>query len=572
VDAKRYYETFLERFQKMVDTNYHASASLLDFYQGLPVTVDAYIMTNDAVVGLVKFGASENRVEVFSGDFEQIKGELRGRTFDYMVPIYPSHPTSNEEIDASIKYLIENRLREINFAHYLKDVVLGIVNIEGQISEISKTNPWLSKQFGELTQMLSDTRKRAEDVSKMAEDGHERWGYEQHEEMVSFLETYDPATASSQLDTIDLEKVRTFLTEFIRSYRATIDAKSLAKEAFPPLYSDYPYTVDFALLPNKNVAVFFSKATEGMRFVDRQIGFTELEKEFPNKSFNYFLGLPNCIPFDKASAVHHAQVQAQMDLERHDVTMALGEIPKAVEDIENQIIKIKKSNPWLEQNLGELLQHLENTKKPVEKLQVRIDKQKKAGTVLRSYLNTFDPSIAIFPTSGEIPPTTVAPPVYEDVATAQVATPQPSFASLPETPMPPPGEYAVVPPSPTTGEYDLQIPAMGEDPGASSMVGSMEATAMGGEVGDMNEVKSMLYTFERKLADYEKRLHYIDKYTEMIQRQQNKKFKAQKELLMLESRKGRWLGVGIAIGALTIGLLVLLASYDEIIDLISGMF
>jgi hypothetical protein len=559
----------------MVDTDYHASAALIEVYQGLPAAVDAYTMPNGAVIGLVKLNSTENKVDVFSGEYEAVKGELRNRTFDFMLPIYPSHPTSDEEIDATIRYLIEERLREIDFPHYLKDVVLGIVNIEGQISEISKTNPWLSKQFGELTTMLSDTRKRAENLSKSADESRERLRYESYEEMVGYLESYDPATSPQLLDVIDLEKVRTFMTEFIRSYRATIDAKSLAKEAFPPFYSDYPYNVELMLLPNKNVGVFFSKATEGMRFVDRQLGFNEFENEVKDKSFDYALGLPNCVSFDKHGAVHQAQVQAQIDLERHDIHMGLEEIPKSLDEIENQIIKIKKSNPWLEQNLSELLRTLEMCTKPVVKLLSRIEKRRNAGLILRSHVNQYDSSISVFPTSGE--PGTSAP-VYEDVETAQVATASSSFVpGMTAVPAAPPPSVTPAPapaPAPdygagaTQGEYELQIPVAGED---AAPVPSMEATMDMGS-GDINDIRSMLYTFERKLADYEKRLHYIDKYTEMIQRQQNKKFKAQKELITLESRKGKWLGVGIGLGALTIGIVLLIVNWEQLADMISGLF
>ena len=543
----------------MVDSDYHASAAMLEMYQGMPVAVDAYVMPNGAVVGLVKVSSNEFKVDVFSGDYTQVKGEVRNQTFDYLLPIYPSHPTSDEEVDATIKHHIETRLRQIDFSHYLKDVVLGIVNIEGQISEISKTNPWLSKQFGELTTMLSSTRKRAEDVSKMADDSTQRLRFEGYEELVGYLEVWDPSTSPQQLARVDLERVRTFLTEFIRSYRATIDAKSLAKEAFPPFYADYPYSVELELLPNKNVAVFCSKATEGMRFIDRQLGFNEFENEARNKSFDYALGLPNCIPFDKQSAVHQAQVQAQIDLERHEITMALEKIPTALADIEKQIIKIKKSNPWLEQNLSELLKTLETCNKPVKKLRDRLSKQRRAGTILRSYVNQYDSSISIFPTSGAVPQE--APPVYEDVETAHVM-PQAAFATMgAETA--PQEQYPVYPP----GEFDLSIPVAGE----GAPVQSMEATTVGGGSADLNEIRSMLYTFERKLADYEKRLHYIDKYTEMIQRQQNKKFKAQKELLVLESRKGRWLGIGLGGAALVLSILLLVLGYEEIIDLIGKL-
>ncbi|UCC92460.1 MAG: hypothetical protein JSW25_07245 [Thermoplasmata archaeon] len=572
---KKYYETLLAKVQKIVDSDYHASAALIELYQGLPAAVDAYTMPNGAVVGLIKFNSSENKVEVFSGDYGAVKGELRNRTFDYMLPVYPSHPTSDDEIEATIKCHIEDRLRLIDFSQYLKDVVLGIVNIEGQISEISKTNPWLSKQFGELTTMLSDTRKRAEELSKSATESHDRLRFEGYEEMVTYLESYDETSSPQQLEVIDLEKVRTFMTEFIRSYRATIDAKSLAKEAYPRFYSDYPYNVELNLLPNKNVAVFFNKATEGMRFTDRQLGFNEFENEVRDKSFTYALGLPNCIAFDKASAVHQAQLQAQIDLERHDIHLGLEAIPASLDDIEKQIIKIKKSNPWLEQNLSELLRTLETCTKPVTKLLGRIDKRRNAGIVLRSYVNQYDSSISVYPSSGE---PTAAAPVYEDVETAQVSTPQGSFvpsvaagavvgaaagAPPPVAAAPPPVEYDSGP----SGEYELQIPMAGAE---SPSVPSMHASEMG--PGDLNEIKSMLYTFERKLADYEKRLHYIDKYTEMIQRQQNKKFKAQKELIALESRKGKWLGVGIGATALTISVILVLVTYNELLDLIGTLF
>jgi hypothetical protein len=566
-DVKKYYDTLLARVQKIVDSDYHASAALIELYQGLPAAVDAYTMPNGAVVGLVKLNSSEHRVEVFSGEYETVKGELRNRTFDYMLPIYPSHPTSDAEIDATIKCHIEDRLRGIDFSHYLKDVVLGIVNIEGQISEISKTNPWLSKQFGELTTLLSDTRKRAEDLSRSSTESRERLRYESYEEMVGYLESYDPGTSPKQLDGIDLEKVRTFMTEFIRSYRATIDAKSLAREAFPPFYADYPYKVELNLLPNKNVAVFFTKATEGMRFTDRQLGFNEFENEVKDKSFTYALGLPNCIAFNKTGAVHQAQLQAQIDLERHDIHLSLEAIPTSLAGIEKQIIKIKKSNPWLEQNLSELLKTLETCTKPVKKLLSRIDKRRKAGIVLRSYVNQYDSSISVFASSGEL---RAAAPVYEDVETAHLATPQgafvPAMTTAPAAAPPP----VVMAPAPSygsgSGEYELQIPMGGMD---VPTVPRMEASDMGS--GDLNEIKSMLYTFERKLADYEKRLHYIDKYTEMIQRQQNKKFKAQKDLIALESRKGKWLGVGIGASALTIAVVLLLVNYNELLDLITTL-
>jgi len=546
----------------MVDTSYHASAQLLDFYSGLPANIWAYMMPNDSVIAIVKLGAAESKVELFSGRYDQVKTEMRGRAYDYMLPIYPSHPTSQTEIDSTIKSQIEEWLLEVSFSHYMKDVTLGIVNIEGQISEISKTNPWLSKQFGELTTMLSDARRRAEEVSGAAEGVRERRKFEQFEEVVEWLEAYDPAKAPLQLDTVDVESARTFLTEFIRSYRATIDAKSLGKEAYPPFYSDYPYLVEFFVLPNKGVGAFFVRATEGMRFQERPTGFNEFERDFPTKSYDFFLGLPNCIRFDKPSAVKVAQLQAQSDLERHDMTMALDEMTVRLKGIEAQTIKIKKSNPWLEQSLSGLLRTLETCHKPITTIKARLDKQRKGGLVLRSGINVFAPAISVYPATGAV---SRGGPIMGEAYPAQVGAAE--VYSYPprqagEFQVVAPGEYAVAAP------YDEQA-LMGAEAGAG--VPAVGAAGAGMESAELNELKAMLYTFERKLADYEKRLHYVDKYTEMIQRQQNKKFKAQKDLVVLESKKGRWAAIGIGVTALVIGVIVLLANMDIVLDMFTKL-
>jgi len=169
----------------------------------------------------------------------------------------------------------------------------------------------------------------------------------------------------------------------------------------------------------------------------------------------------------------------------------------------------------------------------------------------------------VFPTAGE---PGVTPPVYEDVETAHVATPQAAFVPAMAT-QPSRGPALGAEPARAGGEYELQVPTAGAEAPTVPMMASSE---MGS--GELNDIRSMLYTFERKLADYEKRLHYIDKYTEMIQRQQNKKFKAQKELLALESRKGKWLGVGIGVAALTIGIVLLIVNWEPLIDLFKGLF
>ncbi len=537
----------------MVDTSYHASSTLLEFYHGQPASVDTYLMPNDAAVGIVKYNAGSQKVNVYAGRYDQIETEMRARSYDFMLPILPSQPTSDAEIDSTAKLQIESRLNQVSFSQPMKDITLGIIAIEGQISEISKTNPWLSKQFGELTQLLSDARRRAEEVSGQADGLRERRKFEAFEEMVSWLGTYDPAKAALHLESVDTESVRTFLTEFIRSYRATIDAKSLGKESYPPFYSDYPYTVEYTILPNKNVAAFFTRATEGMRLTERNQGFRELDKEMTSKVYDYYLGLPNCTKFDKPVAVRLAQSQAQSDLEQHELYLALEEQSQRLKGIENQIIKIKKSNPWLEGQLSGLLRTLETCNKPISGLRARLEKSRKSGMVLRSGFNYFDSHISVFPTLGE-GYATAAPVPSPGIPYTYAAEQVPEFQV-----MSPAGEYELRPP----GEAALMGPETVMAPGPSA------ATAASSE--EINELKAMLYTFERKLADYDKRLHYIDKYTEMIQRQQNKKFKAQKDLVVLESRKGRWTAYGVAIGALVLSIILLLGNLDSVRDLFSKL-
>jgi hypothetical protein len=87
-----------------------------------------------------------------------------------------------------------------------------------------------------------------------------------------------------------------------------------------------------------------------------------------------------------------------------------------------------------------------------------------------------------------------------------------------------------------------------------------------------NEMRAKVYDLEMRLNDYERRLYYMDKYTEMIQKQQLDKIKLMRELVTVEGKRNRSRAWGISLAALTLSLLALLAVWPQTVAAITAFF
>jgi len=72
-------------------------------------------------------------------------------------------------------------------------------------------------------------------------------------------------------------------------------------------------------------------------------------------------------------------------------------------------------------------------------------------------------------------------------------------------------------------------------------------------VGVDLELRAKAAELETRVNEYERRLYYMDKYVEMIQKQQLDKTKLLRELIRVEGKRSRSRGVGIAVLAAMLG-------------------
>jgi hypothetical protein len=82
----------------------------------------------------------------------------------------------------------------------------------------------------------------------------------------------------------------------------------------------------------------------------------------------------------------------------------------------------------------------------------------------------------------------------------------------------------------------------------------------------LDMIKATLYNIDVKLDDFERRLNYMDKYVEGVQKQQLEKFNAQNEIVKFEARKARYAGIGISAAALVLVIILVVDRWFGIFD------
>ena len=87
----------------------------------------------------------------------------------------------------------------------------------------------------------------------------------------------------------------------------------------------------------------------------------------------------------------------------------------------------------------------------------------------------------------------------------------------------------------------------------------------------LDMIKATLYNIDVKMDDFERRLNYMDKYVEAVQKQQAEKFNAQNEIVRYEARSAKYAGIGIASTSLVLMTLFILDWWLKIFDPIRSL-
>jgi hypothetical protein len=247
---------------------------------------------------------------------------------------------------------------------------------------------------------------------------------------------------------------------------------------------------------------------------------------------------------------------------------------------EKEITQAGKINPWLEGQTMKAAEVVSRARKALEQVQAGVEGASEKGAVLRSEVNRQNLDVAPHGAKAIVAPAAdkAAAPGTRGGARAAGAAPVSAGATAAGATRAQAPTVVNVPENP---EHIFQEVDYYQFP-QSSAVRSAEAAAAAPVVdlappepapqgGVDAEMRAKVYDLEMRLNDYERRLYYMDKYAEMIQKQQLDKLKLMRELITVESKRNRSRAWGISAAALTLAVLALLAVWPETVAAITAL-
>lgn len=548
--VERYLEKYIESYMAACEARKGGDTRPPPFCKGYPFHVRAYLLPNEAVVAIFQYAAPALKIDVVEAPFESVTAVLQTRQHHAMLACSPMKGYTDEDArkDAAIDLARDQRLFE--YRHGLDSAFTSIVETEALVTDIAKTNPWLERQLLGVADKLGKT---AEPMEKLKEEfkrmeGEER--YQDDELRLVDLQKYR-LSPDAPLAALTEQVVEKYLKAYIESYRSTIkpDYPDAARPAF---YKGHPFHVRAFILPNESVAVTFKYAVPAFKLEVSRASPDLVSDLLKGKEHGNFLGLPPLKSMRREDAAYDAKLAVKRDMRNALLRALLGSARSGIGEEEKNILDIAKTNPWLEKQLAQAAARLAGVKQLLVTLNDELEKAesgKRSGDheqLLDQLTRHRNPLEAATSEPEEVAMESAGPAWNQPGA--QVRPAQPVYAEQApayfEAPAVQKAEYAPRQAAPSAVRYELAA----EEKQALDMI------------------KATLYNIDVKMDDFERRLNYMDKYVEAVQKQQSEKFNAQNEIVRYEARSAKYAGIGIATSSLVLVMLFILDWWLKIFD------
>jgi len=545
-----YLEKYIESYMAACDAKKGGDSRPPPFCKGYPFHVRAYILPNEAVVAIFQYAAPALKIEVTGAPFESVSAVLQTRQHHAMLGYSPMKGYSADDArkDAVIDLAKDQRLS--NYRSGLESAFTSIVETEALVTDIAKTNPWLERQLLGVADKLGKT---AEPMEKLKEEfkrmeGEER--YQDNELQLVDLQKYRKSP-DAPLAALTEPVVETYLKAYIGAYRTTIKP-DYPEAARPAFFKGHPFHVRAFILPNEAVAVTFKYAVPAFKLEVSRASSDLVSDLLKGKEHSYFLGLPPLKGMRREDAAYDAKLAVKRDMRNALLRALLASARSGIGEEEKNILDIAKTNPWLEKQLAQAAARLSGVKQLLVTLNDELEKGESGKRLgdheqLLDLLTRHRSPLESEQTEVEVVAMESGGPAWNapgaQVKPAQSAYTEEAPAYVESAPVQR-AEYAPRQATPQAVRYEL---------------GAEERQTL-----DM--IKATLYNIDVKMDDFERRLNYMDKYVEAVQKQQVEKFNAQNEILRYEARSAKYTGIGIATTSLVLLMLFILDWWLKIFD------
>jgi archaellum component FlaC len=553
--VERYLEKYVESYMAACEAKKGPVSRPPPFCKGYPFHVRAYILPNEAVVATFQYNAPSARIEVMEAPFESVTAVLQTRQHHAMVACSPMKGYTDEDARRDAAQDLARDQRLFDYRNGLESAFTSIVETEALVTDIAKTNPWLERQLLGVADKLGKT---AEPMEKLKEEFKRMEGegrYQDDELRLVDLQKYrqSPDVPLAALTEPVVEK---YIKAYIEAYRSTIKP-DYPEAARPAFYKGHPFHVRAFILPNESVAVTFKYAVPSFKLEVSRASPDLVSDLLKGKEHSNFLVLPPLKSMRREDAAYDAKLAVKSDMHNALLRALLASARSGIGEEEKNILDIAKTNPWLEKQLAQAAARLSGVKQLLVTLNDELEKAesgKRAGdheqlldqlTRHRSPLDSGQPEEEVVTMDSGQPAWTQpgaqvrpAQPVYAEQSASYVEQ-----ATIQKA------EYAPRQAAPQAVRYELAA----EEKQALDMI------------------KATLYNIDVKMDDFERRLNYMDKYVEAVQKQQAEKFNAQNEIVRYEARSAKYAGIGIASTSLVLMMLFILDWWLHIFDPIRSL-
>jgi hypothetical protein len=551
-----YLKTYMESY--MAASKAQKPEVVTPFARGYPFHVTSIILPNGAVACIFRPDAASPLLEVVHSKYEQARAAIQKKQHIVMLAFPPTKGYTKDDAlkDAAIE--LARDTRDSAYKTGLETARTGLSEIGDQIKQIAKTNPWLERQLLAVADKLSGTGEPLEkligELGKM--QGEER--FSDDELRLADLQKYlagDPPAAD-----ITEQVVEKYLQSYIEAYRGTI-RPDYPENARPAFFKGFPYHVRAFILPNSSTAVSFKYAAPALR-VDVSRASADLVADLlKGKEHSNFFGFPPLKSYRKEEAVYDAKLAVKRDMRITLLRAHMTAARSQTGEEESNILEISKTNPWLEKQLQQLAARLSGVKQLLSTLDDELEKSE-SGKHYGDHQQTLE-ALARYrgpQNASESEPEILSMEQVVEAPDSQPAWTQPGTPTRPGTtgwetaPVYADAEPAPPPKRQRSPQSERSEPA----PVRYELAPDEKQT--------LDMIKATLYNIDVKLDDFERRLNYMDKYVEGVQKQQLEKFNAQNEIVRLEARKARYAGIGISAAALVLVIILVVDRWFGIFD------
>jgi hypothetical protein len=591
-DAERVAVAYLQALRRVAERDHWAEVHRLPMHNSSKVGAQAFALENGCVVLAYK---KDVEADFWRGEalpFEAVGERVAKREFDHLVVLYPSMIGDDAALEAVAAEYCARSLAAPAWSDAFAVATKDLHEVRSKLAQLLTSNPWLEKTLSKTGESLSSVEDRLASLSTVRAENERRRAFDRAEDAVERAGRFRPDQAAARLERINQHTVELFTKELVKTYRRQVEAAGLSKGEEPPFYRAYPYQIEAWVLSNKVAVVSFRHAPQAPGFQVSSPDFERASEIFDDHRGAFVMALDNDARLEAAEARFLGEELAGSDVEDAQAISRVRQIAADLLAAEGEVSSAGKTNPWLEPQAMKLVEALSRSRKILEKAVTEFDGLKEHGAVLLTQV--IRRNLELAPNAGAPAREAPAPPPRpaEGAAArgARLGATDGPVRELSSRPAPSAGAVDAratrgsVPALvnvPETPEHVFQEVEYYRFPKSESVRAAESAakpsvpriqTDVAPAAGLNVELRAKVFDMESRLAEYERRLYYIDKYTEMVQKQQLDKIKLMRELIRVEGRRNRSRALGVAGAALAVAVLALIPVWPQTLAAIRAFF